>query len=242
MTTQASPPHSTSSAPTPIWKLVLRFFITALFMLALLFLAAGRLDWWEAWAYVAMSLVMLVGSRAVLILKYPDLAQERAAAGRRGDVQPWDRFLMPLVAIYGPVVSWIVAGLDVRFGWSPDLPDAVQLIALGLIALGSLIGTWAMLTNRFFSSHVRIQTDRGHTVVDTGPYRYVRHPGYAGGLLSWLAGPFFFSSYWVAVPTVIVILANLLRTSLEDRTLQAELPGYREYAQRVRYRLVPGVW
>ncbi len=242
MTAPTAPQPANSTAATPAWKLVLRFVFTATLMLAVLFIASGRIDWWEAWAYVGMSLVMLLGSRAALLLKNPDLAQERAAAGGRADVQPWDRYLMPIVAIYGPVVSWVVAGLDERFGWSPDLPDAIQLAALAVIALGSLIGVWAMLTNRFFSSHVRIQTDRGHTVVDTGPYRYVRHPGYAGGLLSWLAGPFFFSSYWVVLPTVVVILANLLRTTLEDRTLQAELPGYREYAQKVRYRLIPGLW
>ncbi len=242
MTTQAAPQPSTTNSQTPTWKLVVRFLLTAALMLAVLFIAAGRIDWWEAWAYVGMSLVMLLGSRAALLIKYPDLAQERAAAGGREGVKGWDRVLLPIVAIYGPVVSWIVAGLDDRFGWSPDLPDAIQLAALAVIALGSLIGVWAMLTNRFFSSHVRIQVDRGHTVVDTGPYRYVRHPGYAGGLLSWLAGPVFFSSYWVILPTVVVILANLLRTALEDRTLQAELPGYREYAQEVRYRLIPGVW
>jgi protein-S-isoprenylcysteine O-methyltransferase Ste14 len=177
-----------------------------------------------------------------MLRKSPDLALERAEAGGREGVKGWDKILLPIVAIYGPLVSWIVAGLDARFGWSPDLPNEIQWAALAVIALGSLIGTWAMLTNRFFSSHVRIQTDRDHTVVSTGPYRFVRHPGYAGGFLSWLAGPVFFSSYWVVVPTALVILAMILRTALEDRTLQAELPGYREYAAQVRYRLIPGIW
>jgi protein-S-isoprenylcysteine O-methyltransferase Ste14 len=242
MDTQTNPETSNNGISALTWKVVFRMAFTALLMLAVLFLAAGRLDWWEAWAYVNMSLVILLGSRGILVLKYPDLALERAQARGREGVKAWDKILMPIVAFYGPLVSWVVAGLDVRFGWSPDLPDAIQWAALAVIALGSLIGTWAMLTNRFFSSHVRIQTDRGHTVVNTGPYRYVRHPGYAGGLLSWLAGPFFFSSYWVAIPTILVIFANILRTSLEDRALQEELPGYREYAAQVRYRLVPGVW
>lgn len=105
-----------------------------------------------------------------------------------------------------------------------------------------MIGTWAMVVNRFFSSHVRIQADRGHTVVSAGPYRVVRHPGYAGGILAWIAAPVFFSSYWVTIPSVAVITLTIIRTALEDRTLKEELPGYSEYTERVRYRLVPGIW
>jgi protein-S-isoprenylcysteine O-methyltransferase Ste14 len=135
-----------------------------------------------------------------------------------------------------------IAGLDERFSWSPDLPDYIQIIALAVIFLGSMFGTWAMLANRFFSSHVRIQTDRGHNVVSSGPYRILRHPGYAGAVLGWVAAPVFFSSIWVVIPAVFAIAAGILRTSLEDQTLQEELPGYKEYASKVRYRLVPGIW
>ena len=149
---------------------------------------------------------------------------------------------MPFTALIGPFISWIVAGLDQRFGWSPDLPDWIQIAALILIQLGSLLGTWAMVVNRYFSSQVRIQTDRGHTVVREGPYRIVRHPGYAGALLSWLAAPVFFSSLWVILPTVLVMIASLIRTALEDHTLREELPGYEEYTQQTKYRLVPGIW
>ena len=149
---------------------------------------------------------------------------------------------MPLTALVGPFVAWIVVGLDERFGWTPDLPDSIQIAALLVIFIGSNIGTWAMLANRFFSSQVRIQSDRDHTVVSRGPYRFVRHPAYAGGILSWIAGPVFFSSYWSVIPTVIVIALMVIRTALEDHTLLEELPGYKEYAQKVRYRLLPGVW
>ena len=149
---------------------------------------------------------------------------------------------MPFTALYGPLISWIVAGLDVRFGWSPDLPDWIQITALVVLQIGSLLGTWAMFSNRFFSSQVRIQTDRGHSVVKEGPYKYVRHPGYAGGLISWLAAPVFFSSWWVIIPAVVVAAASFKRTALEDRTLQEELPGYAEYSQEVKYRLIPGIW
>jgi len=177
-----------------------------------------------------------------MFIKNPDLARERAEAGQREGVKPWDKVLLPATAIYGPLVSWVIAGLDERFAWTPDLPDYVQVIALCVIFAGDMLGIWAMLVNRFFSSHVRIQTDRGHSVVSAGPYRVVRHPAYAGAILAWIAGPVFFSSYWVAIPSVIVIALTIIRTALEDRTLQEELPGYRQYAQSVRYRLVPGLW
>lgn len=224
------------------WKDVIRLMLLVPIMLGVLLLSAGRWDWWEAWAYSGLGLLVLLGSRAVVILKYPDLALERSQAQDMDNVKEWDKFLMPFTALVGPLFSWLVAGLDKRFGWSPDLPDGVQIAALGLIQLGSLLGIWAMLKNRFFSSRVRIQTDRGHTVVRKGPYRFVRHPGYAGGLISWLAAPVFFSSYWVIIPMVLVIIASLIRTALEDRTLMEELPGYKEYAREVKYRLVPGIW
>ena len=234
--------NENKSSLSILWSAGIRLLIITIVMLGVLFLAAGSTRWWEAWAYAGMSFLVLVSSRLVLILKNPDLALERAQAQNRENVKGWDRLLMPLTALVGPLVSWIIAGLDQRFGWSPDLPNIIQIIALIVIFLGSLLGSWAMLTNRFFSSHVRIQTDRGHTVVKEGPYRIVRHPGYAGGLLAWLAAPVFFSSWWVIVPTVLTIIANIIRTAKEDQTLREELPGYAEYAREVKYRLAPGIW
>jgi protein-S-isoprenylcysteine O-methyltransferase Ste14 len=235
-------PAPTNKSPRITWIAILRFFIMILFLMAVLFLAAGKLDWWEGWAYAGQAFVVLVFSRAILIRKNPDLAQERAGAGGKENVKPWDRILMPTMSLFLPLVSWIVCGLDERFGWSPDLPNGIQIIALLLIFTGSMIGTWAMIVNRFFSSLVRIQTERGHTVVSSGPYRFVRHPGYAGLVLAWIASPVFFSSTWAAIPAVIAIILAVVRTALEDRTLQQELPGYRDYAHVVRRRLVPGIW
>ena len=232
----------TTGISATIVKAIIRFLVLMVMMLAVLFLAAGRLNWWEAWAYVGQALFVLIFSRLVMILKNPDTALERAEAAQKENVKSWDKILMPLTAVYLPLVSWVVAGLDERFSWSPDLPDYIQIIALAVIFLGSMFGTWAMLANRFFSSHVRIQTDRGHNVVSSGPYRILRHPGYAGAVLSWVATPVFFSSIWVVIPAVFAIVAGILRTSLEDQTLQEELPGYKEYASKVRYRLVPGIW
>ena len=224
------------------WKSLVRLLILVPLMLAVLLISAGSWTWWEAWAYTLTGTLVLLGSRIYIIRKHPDLALERSRAHELEDVKDWDKILMPLTALVGPFVSWIVAGFDHRLGWTPDLPNWIQIAALILIQLGSLLGTWAMIVNRFFSSQVRIQTERGQTVVREGPYRYVRHPGYAGGLLSWLAAPVFFSSWWVAVPAFLVICASLLRTALEDRVLQEELPGYQDYARQVKYRLIPGIW
>jgi len=224
------------------WKGVLRLALIVPIMLAVLLLSAGKLDWWEAWAYTGAGFLVLLVSRALMIWKHPDLALERSQAHEKEDTKEWDRFLMPFTALYGPFISWIIAGLDIRFGWSPNLPNWIQIIALIVIQLGSLAGSWAMITNRFFSSQVRIQTDRGHHVVKNGPYQLVRHPGYAGGLVSWLAAPIFFSSWPLIIPSVIVMAASVYRTYLEDRTLQEELPGYKEYAEEVKYRLLPGIW
>jgi protein-S-isoprenylcysteine O-methyltransferase Ste14 len=221
---------------------VIRFVILGALMLAALFLSAGRLDWWEGWAYVAVSLGTMMASRFYLISLDPGRLVERMEAPQQENVKAWDRPFVFLLGFLGPLIAWIVAGLDVRFGWSPDLPDNVQLMALAVLFLGTLLSNWAMIVNSFYSSHVRIQGDRGHVVVNRGPYRFLRHPGYAGDVWAWTAVPFFFSSYWIAIPTIVVILAYVVRIVLEDRTLQNELPGYKEYASKVRYRLVPGIW
>ncbi len=234
-------PEKEESPQIP-WKGIIALLIMFPIMLGTLLLSAGRFDWWEAWAYTGTGILVLLGSRAVMIWKNPGLALERSQALDRDDVKEWDKFLMPFTALIIPFISWIIAGLDQRFDGSPDLPNWIQIAALVVIQLGSLVGSWAMVANRFFSSQVRIQTDRGHSVVRGGPYQYVRHPGYAGGLISWLAAPVFFSSWWLVIPAVLAIAASVIRTALEDRTLQEELPGYKEYAEEVKFRLVPGLW
>lgn len=224
------------------WQAVVRLLMLPVIMALILFLIAGRLDWWEAWVYITQALLVLLVSRGILLAKHPETALERAEAEKKENVKSWDRVLMPITALYGPLVSWILVGLDKRFGWSADLPDPVQVIALVVLIAGGFLGTWAMVVNPFFSSHVRIQSERGHQVVSSGPYRFVRHPGYTGGVLSWLAAPIFFSSSILWIPTVIMIILNGLRTYLEDQALQEELPGYQDYAQKVRFRLFPGIW
>jgi len=147
---------------------------------------------------------------------------------------------MPIVAIYGPILMWLVAGLDKRWGGSPLL--SLELAAFVVVIAGYLFSTWALMINRFFSAVVRVQTDRGHTVVTTGPYRFVRHPGYAGALVGYLATPIALGTLWVFIPMLLTCIVLVVRTALEDKTLQQELPGYSEYNRRTRYRLLPGIW
>ncbi|MGZ9223107.1 MAG: methyltransferase family protein, partial [Anaerolineales bacterium] len=117
-----------------------------------------------------------------------------------------------------------------------------KIIALIVIILGFLFGSWAMVENRFFSGVVRIQKDRGHHVISSGPYRFVRHPGYAGALWTYVFLPMLLDSIWALIPAFLVIGVLVLRTALEDKTLQEELPGYKEFARKTRYRLIPGIW
>jgi len=225
------------------WKKVIaRFIFTILLMGGILFLSAGTTRWWEGWVYTVLSFALLVGGRVILLIKSPETAAERMSAGNKEDTKAWDKKIVPLVALYIPMAAWVVAGFDRRFGPSLSFPLWVQITALVLHFLFGGVGTWAMLKNRFFSSHVRIQKDRGHVVIDDGPYAWMRHPGYAFAIFSWVVLPFYFNSWWIAVPIFIMVVGYIYRTSLEDKTLQAELPGYKEYTHRVKHRLLPGVW
>ena len=224
------------------WKPAIQFVLFVILFPCVLFLAAWRLDWPIAWAYVALHIVSALVSRLIVLRISPDLLVERARSLDAERGKRWDRPLVLLAALIGPLVIWIVAGFDERWSWSPDLSLPLQVAALLLVLLGYGIGTWAMAANAYFSGVVRIQDDRGQTVVQTGPYRLVRHPAYAGALLCYLAMPVMLDSLWTFIPAVLTVAVVWLRTLLEDRTLAAELPGYYDYAQRTRYRLIPGVW
>jgi protein-S-isoprenylcysteine O-methyltransferase Ste14 len=230
------------TTPQIQFKTLIRFAFTVIFMLAIMFLAAGTFRWWEAWAYVVTTLSFIFISRLHLIAKNPALAAERASADQQENVQPWDRILMPLTAVYLPLLSLVMAGLDKRFGLTPQLPIGIKIPSLLLLFAGSGIGHWAMLSNTFFSSQVRVQTDRHHQVVKAGPYRYVRHPGYAGSILSWVMSPIFFSSWLVLLTSIASIIASGIRTYKEDLFLQENLPGYQDYTKEVRWRWIPGIW
>jgi protein-S-isoprenylcysteine O-methyltransferase Ste14 len=216
----------------------LRVAIALLGTAAVLFIPAGRLDLPMFWAFWS-TLCSIGGATLVLVnRKFPDLLQERFRPGP-GARDPKSRPLL-LLLIAG---QWSAAGLDVgRYHWSDIIPVGVQIAALFVVACGMAGWGWAMLSNRFFSSEVRIQTDRGHYVESGGPYRFVRHPGYASALLLFAASPVALGSLWAIVPTLGALAMFIRRTALEDRMLRAELPGYAHYAERVRFRLVSGVW
>jgi protein-S-isoprenylcysteine O-methyltransferase Ste14 len=238
-------PEKQSSNQTELTRGILRralqLGIQFLFLAAILFLSSGRLDWWFAWVYLGI-FVFGVGVNSYVLLRInPELIAERARQVTT-ETKKWDKILATTWGLLSAIGTLAVAGLDKRFGWPPQMPLAVQMIALLFHALGSAFASWALVSNAFFATTVHIQADRGHAVVSTGPYRFVRHPGYAGWILSGLAIPLMLGSLWALVPAALAQAALALRTALEDRTLRNELPGYEDYARTVRYRLLPGVW
>ncbi len=213
-----------------------------LFIPALLFICAGTLAWWQAWVYSLLVFTAGIAGRILAERRHPGLLAERTRTDLLADAKPWDRVLSPLMSISIAFPIVIVAGLDHRFGWSPLLPLWLNIAGLLLAAVGYGFAVGALVENRFFSGVVRIQLDRGHVVCDSGPYRIVRHPGYAGNALSLPGITLALSSLWTFVPAAVALVIVVFRTALEDRTLQVELPGYADYARRVRYRLLPWVW
>ena len=224
---------STSDAVAKRMRQVIGQF---LFIYAVLIITSGRLNWVWLWAYVGVGICLLAINARVVPR---EVAAERGQPGE--GVKPWDRKLAGLGAL-ATLGVLILSGLDERFGWSPPLGAAVHLFGLVLLVLGQLLFTWSMVSNPFFSTLVRIQTERGQTVATGGPYRYVRHPGYVGYITFTLATPLIFGSVWALVPAAITGILMVVRTALEDTTLLEELEGYKDYAQRVRHRLLPGIW
>jgi protein-S-isoprenylcysteine O-methyltransferase Ste14 len=196
--------------------------------------------WWEAWVFAAVSILGFGASRRLAARRHPDLLAERAQFTRHDDIKSWDKVLVRLVAFGGAAVP-IVAGIDAIYG-RPAFAWPLKSVALLVLLAGYVLSSAALIENRFFSGVVRIQRDRGQCVVSSGPYRWIRHPGYAGAVLAYLAVPFLLDSWWACVPSLLLVVALVVRTRLEDSTLMDELPGYRVYAERVRCRLVPRVW
>ncbi|MGD8586050.1 MAG: isoprenylcysteine carboxylmethyltransferase family protein [Chloroflexota bacterium] len=216
-----------------------QLLIQNLIIAAALFLPAGTFRWPNAWAYLAVNVIGIIINVLILLRVNPEIIAERAEV--RKETKGWDRKLTT-VGLFISLAMYIVAGLDWRLGWSPDVPFWLWLPGMVLFILGSALSSWAMISNPYFAPTVSIQEDRGHTAVTGGPYRYVRHPGYCGWIISNLAAPLFLAAYWATIPAVLIAAGFVVRTALEDRTLSAELGGYQAYAGRVRYRLVPGVW
>ena len=217
---------------------IVQVLVSILLIGALLFLSAGRLDWLWGWLFLAAFFLLMLAS-AFVMSKSPGLINER---GRQAEnIKGWDKVLMGIYSFVLFTVP-VVAGLDaVQCGWSA-MPLALHVVGVALAIPAMIMLLWAMSANAYLSAMVRIQDDRGQQVITTGPYRYVRHPMYVGAIFFGLCIPLFLGSWWAFVPCGLIVVIFIVRTALEDRTLQEELPGYAEYAQRVRYRLVPGVW
>ncbi len=212
---------------------------TLLIFVLVLFLPAGTWAWTRGWLFFVVAVGALVLISLCLRRVNPDVVAARV--NRHDGTKPWDRWVLGI--LFPVMVSILpVAALDDgRYHWLP-VPWWVCGIGYVLLMAGLVGMTWAESVNKHFEPTVRIQTDRGHTVIDSGPYALIRHPGYVAACLLFLGMSLSLGSFWALIPAISSCLILVVRTILEDRTLQAELPGSKEYAQRVRYRLVPGVW
>jgi len=208
----------------------------------ILLVCGGDPGWWQGWLYAVLIVAAGPGGRLWAERRHPGLTAERQNMETIRKAKAWDKVLAPLMAVSVVYPMVIVAGLDHRYDLSPEFPLWLTAIGFLLILFGYAFAAWAVAENRFFYSVVIVRTDRGHVVCDSGPYRYVRHPGYAGNLFALLGIVLALGSVWALIPAVAATVISVLRTVLEDRTLQDELPGYPEYARRVRYRLVPGIF
>ncbi len=223
--------------PRLILQLVVFILVVPFFPLLL----SGRWNWWEAWFYALVYILTFVISRALAARRSPDILKERGKFMDHADTQPWDKILAPLVGLGGGLLP-LAVGLEARFGSQPAFSLGLKLSAITLFLAGMIWASAALIENSFFSGTVRLQKERGQKVINSGPYAVMRHPGYSGALLTYLSTPILLESWWAFLPAVFLLVVLVLRTFLEDRFLQENLPGYKEYAARVRYRLLPGVW
>jgi protein-S-isoprenylcysteine O-methyltransferase Ste14 len=219
-----------------ILRRIIQVLMSIIITLVILLVSAGIINWIYAWIYTAASVLVIITNAFI----FPaDLISERGR--KKENVEKWDKIITGIIIIPWYTI-YIIAGLDIRFGWSPELALWVHLIALFTFITGNALVSWSMIANNYFSTKVRIQYDRGHAVSSGGPYGYIRHPGYIGMIILILATPILLGSIWALVPGFITVILFIVRTSFEDNTLKNKLAGYKEYAERVKYRLMPGIW
>lgn len=236
----ATQPHPKKSWLSKVMVGVQKTLIGMVIIGGFMLLSAGPRGftrWPMAWIYL---LFVLINGLVISLALDPDLMKERSRIVP--EIKSWDKPLVALIVRANPLITYLLPGLDRRFGWSPVLPLWLEIIGAIVLAIGMALTTWAMLENRFFTLYVRIQRERGQTVITTGPYRLVRHPGYLVGILMYLGTPFMLGSLWTLIPEALTILVLVYRTAREDAALQEELEGYREFTQQTPYRLLPGVW
>lgn len=229
-----------SDMPGMALQALLQLVVTLLVMGLLLFGFAGRLDWAHGWWFIIAFVVLVAVSVVALWRLNPAIFAARARLTGQG-TKGWDRLLMPVLLIAYAAILPVAALDDGRFHWAPA-PDWLIVIGYLLVVLGFAGVAWAETVNSYFEPSVRIQSERGQQVITTGPYAYVRHPGYVAASLLAIGAAWALGSLWALVPAAIVVLVLIIRTNLEDATLQRELPGYAEFAARTRYKWIPGVW
>lgn len=222
-----------------ILKRMLQILFQIIIIATILFVSSGRLDWWMAWIYIGLFIVNVSINIVIMVHRDTGLIEERSQI--KADTKKWDLWLAGFLSIISSV-TLLISGLDIRFGWSEEIPSVLRIAAMVLVVSGSALGSWAIISNPFFASTVRIQSERGHSVISHGPYQYIRHPGYSGWILSGMALPVMLGSLWALIPAGLTAVIFIIRTGLEDRTLGRELPGYEAYSQHTRFRLVPYVW
>jgi protein-S-isoprenylcysteine O-methyltransferase Ste14 len=227
-------------AISPLRVGIRRFVVIVTIFGVLMFGTSGDLGWPNAWAYLALLMFWTSMNSWFLVIKNPDLGKERMTVNN-DNARRWDIVLIFMMVLVGPGAVVVIAGLNYRYGWTnPGL--IVQISGFIIVFLGYLLSSWALWTNQFFSSVVRIQTDRGHHVIDRGPYAFIRHPGYAGAILSYFGIAFLLGSYHALAGCIFATCITCTRTYLEDRTLKSELEGYLDYSDRVTGRIIPAVW
>lgn len=219
--------------------LYVRIALTILAFGAILFLPAGTLHWIEGWVFIGAFSLYIVYSTVWMIKNNPELLRERL---RTRKTQKWDRIILALFSICF-VAFFVVPGLDFRYQWTPwRIPTIIQICAFCGVFISLIIIFLVTKENTYASKAIKIQEERDHKVITTGPYKYVRHPLYAGGMPLIFCMPLALGSLYALIPAVLGAVLFVIRTYLEDKMLHEELPGYREYAQKTRYRLIPGIW
>ncbi len=230
--------HRLARRKEPAWQLALRT-AARLGVFGLLVIGAGRIHWTRAQIYLGLILATFAMNVVVILWTNPELLRERMKKDE--PTEPFDRILM-LLGLVLAILLFLVAGLNaMRFGWS-HVPIWWFYPGVVLHTLGDIPVAWSMATNPYLERTVRIQEPRGHYVVTSGPYRFVRHPMYVGVSVMLLGTPLILGSLWAFLPVIALIALTLVRTAYEDRMLRVELPGYEDYAQHTRWRLIPGVW
>jgi protein-S-isoprenylcysteine O-methyltransferase Ste14 len=217
----------------------IKTFLGTFLFFAIIFISAGRINYWQGLLYVSIGLIMMLLNATVLRID-TELLKERAKPGE--NTKAWDKKILGF-SFLATIAMYITAGLDSgRYYWSPAFHWSLYVPGILLTALGQLLFLIAQKQNRFFSSTVRIQTDRAHTVCEHGLYKVVRHPAYMGAIIQALGFPLLLGSLWSIIPVSALIILFIVRTYLEDKTLKNELTGYREYSERTRFKVIPRIW